>query len=47
VKVRVPLPVLVTVSVAGGGLTPFSTAVKIKLDGETERIGCGEAAAEA
>jgi hypothetical protein len=47
VKVRVPLPVFVTVSVAGAGFTPFSTAVKIRLDGETERIGCGDAAAEA
>ena len=47
VKLRIPLPVLLAVSVAGDGLTPFSTAVKIRLEGETERTGCGEAAAEA
>jgi len=47
VKLRVPLPVLLIVNAAGGGLTPFSTAVKTRLDGETERTGCAEAAAEA
>ena len=46
-KVRVPPPVFETVRLAGGGLIPFWTAVKTRLDGETDRTGCVDGAAEA
>ena len=46
-KLRGPPPVFETVRFAGAGLIPFWTAVKTRLDGETDRTGCVDGAAEA
>jgi hypothetical protein len=39
VKLRVPVPVFVTLKFAGAGFVPPCMAVKIRLEGEIERIG--------
>jgi hypothetical protein len=46
IKLKLPAPVLLTLKEAGGGLEPPWTAVKIRLDGDTDRIGTVAGAAE-
>jgi hypothetical protein len=40
-KLNEPVPVLVTLSVAGAGLAPPAVALNARLAGATDKTGCG------